>query len=126
MLDYVYNYDELVARFVAMLIPHCRRGFGRCKTVGVIDDAGQLIAGLVYHNYDPEAGSHSILLFPHNFPDPAANTVPDNRAAHFAGSDDSNPHLLRRDRRSGGRQGEQIAAQHFPFTPNLSKLRGTG
>ena len=56
MLDYVYNYDELVARFVAMLIPHCRRGFGRCKTIGVIDDAGQLIAGLVYHNYDPEAG----------------------------------------------------------------------
>jgi len=29
MLDYVYNYDELVARFVASLIPHCRRGFGR-------------------------------------------------------------------------------------------------
>jgi hypothetical protein len=56
MLDYVLNYDELVSSFVAMLIPHCRRGFGPCKTIGVIDGAGQLIAGIVYHNFDPEAG----------------------------------------------------------------------
>jgi hypothetical protein len=28
MLDYVYNHDELVSRFVTGLIPHCHRGFG--------------------------------------------------------------------------------------------------
>jgi RimJ/RimL family protein N-acetyltransferase len=56
MLNYVYTHDELIARFVANLIPHARRGFGRCKTIGVINDAGHLIAGIVFHNYNPDAG----------------------------------------------------------------------
>ena len=57
MLDYVYGHDEVVAQCVAQLIPHCRRGFGsNAKAIGVIDEDGKLIAGLVYHNYDPEAG----------------------------------------------------------------------
>jgi RimJ/RimL family protein N-acetyltransferase len=56
MLDYVYGHDEIVSHFVATLIPHCRRGFGpAAKAIGVIDE-GRLIAGIVYHNYDPEAG----------------------------------------------------------------------
>lgn len=56
MLRYVYGYDTLVSQFVASLIPHCRRGFGpNAKTIGVIDEQDRLIAGLVYHNYDPEA-----------------------------------------------------------------------
>lgn len=60
MLDYVYDHDEIVADFVAALIPACRgRGFGRCKTIGVVE-GGLLIAGLVYHNYDPDAGTIEI------------------------------------------------------------------
>lgn len=57
MLDYVYGHDEAVAHFVAQLIPECReRGFPRSsKAIGVID-GDKLIAGLVYHNYSPEAG----------------------------------------------------------------------
>lgn len=55
MLRYVYGQDEVVAKFVATLIPHGGRGFGACKTIGVIDEEGRLIAGLVYHNYDPQA-----------------------------------------------------------------------
>jgi RimJ/RimL family protein N-acetyltransferase len=54
-LRYVYGYDTLVAQFVAEMIPHCRRGFGPCAAIGAIDEQGRLIAGLVYHNYDPEA-----------------------------------------------------------------------
>jgi hypothetical protein len=55
MIDYVYGHDQVVADFVAHLIPHCRRGFGaHAKAIGVIDD-GILIAGIVYYNYDPEA-----------------------------------------------------------------------
>ncbi len=55
MIDYVYGYDELVAGFVAQLIPSCRtRGFGNCKAIGVINN-GVLTAGFVYHNYDPDA-----------------------------------------------------------------------
>ena len=57
MCDYVYGHDKIVGYFVAGLIPHCTRGFGdNIKTIGVINDEGSLIAGLVYHNYDPEAG----------------------------------------------------------------------
>ena len=55
MLRYVYGHDEIIAQFVAALIPSCReRGFGRCKAIGV-DDGGRLIAGFVYHEYYPEA-----------------------------------------------------------------------
>jgi len=55
MLDYVYGHDQIVSAFVASLIPHCRRGFGNCKTIGVIDRDGTLLAGLVYYNWDPDA-----------------------------------------------------------------------
>lgn len=54
-MDYLYNQDEAVADFVRQLIPSVRaRGFSKCKTIGIID-GGLLIAGLVYHNYDPDA-----------------------------------------------------------------------
>jgi hypothetical protein len=58
MLRYVYGQDELVAEAVAQLIPHVgARGFGyAAKAIGVIDEDGRLIGGLVYHNYDPQAG----------------------------------------------------------------------
>jgi hypothetical protein len=39
------------------LIPHVGAlGFVNAKTIGVIDEEGKLIGGLVYHNYDPQAG----------------------------------------------------------------------
>lgn len=57
MLDYIYGHDQAVADFVASLIPHCRRGFGpNAKAIGVVDEHGRLIAGMVYHNWDPDAG----------------------------------------------------------------------
>lgn len=55
MNEFLYGYDDIVANFVATLIPHCRRGFGKCKTIGVLDSEGKLIAGIVYHNFDPDA-----------------------------------------------------------------------
>jgi hypothetical protein len=55
-LEYVYGYDGVVGAFVARLIPHCQRGFGfNIKTIGVVD-GHELIAGIVYHNWEPEAG----------------------------------------------------------------------
>lgn len=57
MLDYVYGQDQIIAEFVVNLIPHCRqRGFGKCKAIGIIDESGKLIAGMVYNNWVPEAG----------------------------------------------------------------------
>lgn len=58
MLQYVYGHDDTVAAFTAALIPHVGdRGFGpHIKTIGVADEDGRLIAGVVFHNYDPDAG----------------------------------------------------------------------
>ena len=57
MVLYLYGHNEAVAKLVAQLIPMCRdRGFERnAKAIGIMDDGGHLIAGLVYHNYDPKA-----------------------------------------------------------------------
>ena len=55
MLNFVTDHDEEVARFVAQLSPPAGGGFGRHKAIGVIDDEGRLIAGIVYFNYDPNA-----------------------------------------------------------------------
>ena len=52
----LYHDDERVARFVADLIPHCHRGFGKCRALGVTTNQGWLVAGIVYHNWDQEAG----------------------------------------------------------------------
>ena len=55
-MNYIYGHDKVVADFVAQLIPAVRaRGFGKCKTIGIADGE-MLIAGLVYHNFDPDAG----------------------------------------------------------------------
>lgn len=60
MLGYVYGHDEVIARFVAQLIPSCRaRGLGKCKTIGIVE-GGLLIAGLAYHNWNPDAGTIEI------------------------------------------------------------------
>ena len=54
MLQYDYEHHEGVAGFVAALTG-LRRGFGKCKAIGVLKD-NRPIAGIVYHNYNPEAG----------------------------------------------------------------------
>jgi RimJ/RimL family protein N-acetyltransferase len=57
-LRYVHEQDHPVARFVAALIPHVGwRGFSNYRAIGVIDDRGELIAGLVYTNWNPMAGT---------------------------------------------------------------------
>ena len=57
MLEFVYGHDEEISRFIETF----GRGqiaassFGRCKTIGMIDSEGRLVAGVVYYNYDPRA-----------------------------------------------------------------------
>ena len=56
-MRYLLDQPELVADFVARMIPQVgARGFGRCTAIGMVDDDGELVAGLVYHNLSPEAG----------------------------------------------------------------------
>lgn len=57
-MDYVYGYDEIVSKFVASLIPEVRElGFpATSRAIGIIDAKGHLVAGMVYHNWDPASG----------------------------------------------------------------------
>jgi RimJ/RimL family protein N-acetyltransferase len=53
--------NQAIAAFVADHIDGCERGFADFTTMGVMEiggvtEAGRLIAGVVYHNYAPEAG----------------------------------------------------------------------
>jgi RimJ/RimL family protein N-acetyltransferase len=51
----IFGHDEKVAAWVAGLIPHVSRGFGECRAIGVASDDGRrIIAGVVYHDYQPE------------------------------------------------------------------------
>jgi len=58
MHQYIFGQDEIVANFVASLIPECRlRGFGKCRAIGVADSDGRLLGGVVYRNWFPEVGT---------------------------------------------------------------------
>lgn len=48
-----------IGEFVARMVPGCERGFGKFVAMGVIRD-GELIAGVIYHNWSPETGAIEI------------------------------------------------------------------
>ncbi|MER9028179.1 MULTISPECIES: GNAT family protein [unclassified Mesorhizobium] len=53
----IFGHSEAVARFVADMTPGCEAGFGKCQAIGVGDDeTGELVAGMVFHDYQPEPG----------------------------------------------------------------------
>jgi hypothetical protein len=62
-LRYIFNQDELVADFVAR--SKAATGFSwsngfadrNLRAIGIANDDNELIAGLVYFNYNPEAGT---------------------------------------------------------------------
>jgi hypothetical protein len=63
MLRYVYDQPETVATAVAKMIPHLfGRPFGKCQAIGVIDEQGRMIAGIVYYMWHPEAGTIEIAV----------------------------------------------------------------
>ena len=57
MVKFVFGYDAEVAHFVAQLMPESTRDFPpSAKAIGIVEeDGGELIAGVVYHNWEPEA-----------------------------------------------------------------------
>ena len=57
-MKYLLDQHELVANFVAQMIPHARQqGFGRnYRAIGIVDDNNELVAGLVYHGLSMQAG----------------------------------------------------------------------
>ena len=60
MLRYLYGQDQLVARFVAQMIPRLGgRGFGPCRAIGICKD-DDLIAGIVWHEMSPSSQAMSM------------------------------------------------------------------
>lgn len=47
------GYDREVAHWVGSMLPHIGDGdaFGPCAAIGVINDAGQAVAGIVFNNH---------------------------------------------------------------------------
>lgn len=52
----LYGHSDAICDFVASLIPGCDRGFYNGQGVGYLNESGDLIAGIVYHNWSPENG----------------------------------------------------------------------
>ena len=53
----LYGHEEAVERFVAERVPGCPDGFGACRSIGVIDGEGKLVAGWCWHGWNPHAGT---------------------------------------------------------------------
>lgn len=59
MTEFVYGHDAEIAKFYDLFAhgqiasPH----FGHCKTIGVIDKEGKLVAGLIYYNYNKNSAA---------------------------------------------------------------------
>lgn len=56
--EIVYGHSQAVAAWVAKRLGE--EGFGRCQAIGFLDDFGVLEAGVVYHNWSPEAATIEI------------------------------------------------------------------
>lgn len=56
--------DDQIARWVAEHIPHVgSAGFGPCAAMGILSrDGSSLIAGVVYHDYQPDYGTVQISM----------------------------------------------------------------
>lgn len=65
-LRLLYGHSEEVATWVGWRIPYVAKRmtrdpttepFGPCQAIGVLNEAGELVAGVVYHSYDPDCPS---------------------------------------------------------------------
>lgn len=55
MTTQILNQPDVVSKFVASLIHGCERGFSNATAIGFARDE-RLVSGVVYHNWQPEAG----------------------------------------------------------------------
>jgi RimJ/RimL family protein N-acetyltransferase len=60
MLSFLYGHDEEIVKFVAAFTRNAGGsntvGPRSCKSIGIVDEDGRLIAGFIYFNYDNDAG----------------------------------------------------------------------
>ena len=51
----LHGHSQEVADFVCSLIPRCAEGFGPCYGIGVLNEDGLLVGGIVFHGWDTPA-----------------------------------------------------------------------
>ena len=57
MIRFVYdNSDEIIA-FVAREVGMAMKAWPGSRTIGVMNDQGHFLGGLIYHHWDPKAGT---------------------------------------------------------------------
>jgi hypothetical protein len=64
-MQFVDGHEDVIADFISAFNTSDDRraiNLGNCSTIGVLNDAGLLVAGIVYHNYDPDAGVIEVTL----------------------------------------------------------------
>ena len=63
MIHEVWDHPQEVAAYVSNGLWGDQRGFGNCKGLGFATEADGLVAGVVYHNFEPGAGAIEISAF---------------------------------------------------------------
>jgi RimJ/RimL family protein N-acetyltransferase len=53
----LFGHDQVVSTWVARQIPHMASDFGPSSAIGVTDESGQPMAGVVFHDYQPAYGT---------------------------------------------------------------------
>jgi RimJ/RimL family protein N-acetyltransferase len=56
-VEFLYGHDKEVLQFMTQFWPynHDTHRFEHCKTIGVLDEDGKLVAAVVFYNYDTRA-----------------------------------------------------------------------
>jgi RimJ/RimL family protein N-acetyltransferase len=57
MIRFVYGQDEEIREFVAKQAGVPRGLWPNSKAIGIVNDRGQFLAGVVYHHWSPDAGT---------------------------------------------------------------------
>ena len=58
----LYGHSEQVCLWVAERIKDVLYEFDKAQAIGVLDDRGQLMCGVVYHDYRPECGTMQLSI----------------------------------------------------------------
>lgn len=53
----LFGHDAVVSTWVARHIPHMAGDFGPSSAIGVVDESGNPMAGIVFHDYQPNYGT---------------------------------------------------------------------
>ena len=57
MIRFVYDQSDDIIAFVAREVGMSMKAWPGSKTIGVMNDQGQFLGGVIYHHWDPKSGT---------------------------------------------------------------------